>query len=251
MMNAELMIQQAKASFDRILGNEIYADIIKDDKHLALLMDMIAPLLDHASVLDLGTGNGYLAFPIAELSSNTRVFGLDIAENAIIRNRSAAEANGLTNLQFDCYDGLHFPYQPNSFDLIVTRHALHHFPLLDDTLDALHLLLKPGGRILVADPMGHSCDHEHYIDKLMSVKGDGHVCFYHQDELEHIFSRHGFAIEQQIVTTMRFPFPPKPTYTVLYSQAPDSVRESYHLQEKDGVIRVGQIEIGNTLFIKQ
>lgn len=249
-MNAESIIQQAKKSFDHVLGNEIYSEIIRDDKHLALLMGMIDPLPDGASVLDLGTGNGYLAFSIAQLYPNATVCGLDIADTAISRNREMAASKSLRNLRFDTYDGLHFPYGSNTFDLVVTRHALHHFPLLDDTLDVLHAILKPGGRTLVADPMGHSTDQERLIDQLMAVKGDGHVRFYQKDELEKIFSRHGFSIRKQIITTMRFPFPPKPAYAELYSQAPVDIRELYQLHERDGIIRVGQIAVGNTEFIK-
>lgn len=250
-MNAESIIQQAKKSFDHVLENEIYAGIIRDDKHLALLMGMIDPLPNGASVLDLGTGNGYLAFPIAQLYPSATVTGLDIADTAISRNREMTASKGLRNLHFDAYDGLHFPYGGNAFDLVVTRHALHHFPLLDATLNALHAMLKPGGRVLVADPMGHSADQERFIDQLMAVKGDGHVRFYQKDELESIFSRHNFSIKKQIITTMRFPFPAKPAYLDLYVQSSDTVRQLYQLHEQDGVIRVGQIEVGNTLFIKQ
>lgn len=250
-MNAESIIKQAKKSFEHVLGNEIYAGIIQDDKHLALLMGMIDALPDDASILDLGTGNGYLAFPIAQLYPNTHVTGLDIADTAISRNQELAAAKGLRHLHFDTYDGLRFPYASNTFDLVVTRHALHHFPLLDDTLDALYTLLKPGGRVLVADPMGHAADQNRFIDQLMAVKADGHVRFYRKAELEDIFSRHGFFVGKQIITTMSFPFPPKPAYAVLFSQTSPDIRALYQLHERDGVIRVGQIEVGNTLFIKQ
>lgn len=250
-MNADQLIQQAKKSFDCVLGNKIYADIIRDDKHLALLLEMIDPLPADASVLDLGTGNGYLAFPIAQLYPSAHVTGLDIADTAISRNRELAAAKSLHHLHFDAYDGLHFPYDHSTFDLVVTRHALHHFPLLDDTLDALHALLKPGGMVLIADPMGHAADKTRFIDQLMAVKGDGHVRFYQKAELEAIFSRHGFAVGKQIITTMRFPFPPKRAYLDLYDHASADVRALYQLHERDGVIHVGQIEVGNTLFVKQ
>lgn len=56
-------------------------------------------------ILDLGTGTGYLAFPIAEKFQEVEVIGLDIVEQELKKNRTKAESWGLQNLQFVNYDG--------------------------------------------------------------------------------------------------------------------------------------------------
>lgn len=249
-MKAETVIQQAKASFDRVLANEKYAGIIRDDRHLSLLLGML-DVQQNSSILDLGTGNGYLAFPLAVQYPTAQVVGLDIASEAMSRANASAQEQGLANVRFVAYDGLHFPFAPASFDLIVTRYALHHFPQPDETLAALHSLLKPGGHILVADPMAHVKDERRLIDDLMAVKGDGHVRFYNQTELEALFLRHGFGVKKQIISHMRYPFPRKEAYSALFAQAAEAERQIYQLSERDGVVWVGQIEVGNTLFVSR
>ncbi|MBQ8555974.1 MAG: methyltransferase domain-containing protein [Clostridia bacterium] len=249
-MKAETVIQQAKASFDRVLANEKYAGIIRDDRHLALLLGMLN-VQENSSILDLGTGNGYLAFPLAAQHPSVQVCGLDIAPEAIARANVTAQEQGLVNARFLAYDGLHFPFAPASFDLIVTRYALHHFPQPDAMLSALHSLLKPGGHILVADPMAHGNDDRRLIDSLMTIKGDGHICFYKQAELAELFHRHHFAVEKQIISHMRYPFPRNDAYNTLFAQTSETERQMYQLSDRDGIVWVGQIEVGNTLFVRQ
>lgn len=214
------------------------------------VLDML-PAPEGGSILDLGTGNGNLAFPLAAQYPHVQVTGLDIAENAIAHADASAREQGLSNLHFSAYDGLHFPFGEDAFDLVVTRYALHHFPQLDDTLAALHALLRPGGRILVADPMAHPADSRFLIDDLMAVKADGHVHFYTNEELVAAFARHSFGIDRQIITHMRYPFPRREAYNVLYAQATETERALYQLHERGGVVWVGQIDVGNTLFIRK
>ena len=56
-------------------------------------------------ILDLGTGSGYLAFPIAKENAGCDVVGLDIVKEALLANRVRAEKEGTDNLTFMSYDG--------------------------------------------------------------------------------------------------------------------------------------------------
>lgn len=58
-------VKQAMKSFDRILDHQKYAGIIRDDEHLSLILNMVKDSGCHR-ILDIGTGTGYLAFPLAE-----------------------------------------------------------------------------------------------------------------------------------------------------------------------------------------
>lgn len=247
MNDASGIVAQARASFDRLLQHEKYAALIRDDAHLELLLDM-AGVQRGESVLDIGTGTGYLAFPIAQMQPQAQVYGIDIAETVIRHNAESAARQGVSNLHFSAFNGVEHPFPPETFDLVVTRHALHHFPQMERTAQAMAALLKPGGRLLIADPLHHPEDTSGVIDRLMAVKGDGHVRFYDVEELQALFSP--LTLQRQVITSMRFPFPPKEDYAAILSTLSDAEKAWYGLTQQDGVVRVGSIRVGNLLFIK-
>ena len=45
-------------------------------------------------VLDLGTGSGYMTFPMAKRYGECKLIGLDIVSNALEANRTRAENEG-------------------------------------------------------------------------------------------------------------------------------------------------------------
>ena len=79
-------------------------------------------------VLDLGCGSGYLTFPIAKENPEAMILGLDIVTKTLENNAAEAKKDSLYNLEFKSYDGSRFPFEDETFDLIVTRYVLHHFP---------------------------------------------------------------------------------------------------------------------------
>ena len=74
-------------------------------------------------ILDLGTGSGYLSFPIAKNNPGCEVVGLDIVSEVLKANRARADEEGMKNLSFVSYDGIDFPFEKDFFDLVVTRYA--------------------------------------------------------------------------------------------------------------------------------
>ena len=97
-MNTDLEnVKQAKRSFDRILDNDKYAGIIRDDRHLSLLISLIADG-KYSKILDIGTGTGYLAFPLSEEFPTANVYGIDIAETIVAQNNEIVKEKGIINV---------------------------------------------------------------------------------------------------------------------------------------------------------
>src|SRR4051812_45549839 len=72
-----------------------------------------------SAVLDLGCGDGTTAIPAAKRGAN--VLGVDIASNLVAAGKKRAEAEGLTNIDFQEGDaaGLH-ELNAESFDFVVS-----------------------------------------------------------------------------------------------------------------------------------
>lgn len=122
-------VEQAKKSFNSILDNKKYAGIIKDDNHLSILLDLLNGG-KYNKILDIGTGTGYLAFPLAEKFQTSSVCGIDIAEVIVEKNNATVKEKGIPNLSFQAFDGLKYPFSDESVDLIVTRYASIIFQML-------------------------------------------------------------------------------------------------------------------------
>lgn len=243
-------VKQARNSFNNILDNKKYAGIIKDDKHLSLLLDLVEGDKNN-KILDIGTGTGYLAFPLAEKFPTASVCGIDIADVIVEKNNATVREKGIRNLSFEVFDGLKYPFPGESFDLIVTRYAFHHFPDIVDAVRQMSRILIKGGKVLISDPMRNEKDDNGVIDSFMRVKKDGHIQFYSSNELDKLFIDSGFTKEKQVITEMKFPFAQQSEYIELYDKITDKDKMLYDISEKNGIVWVNHIDVGNTIFVKQ
>lgn len=243
-------VMQARESFDRILLHKAYTEVIRDDGHLALLLELVQGGR-YKRILDIGTGTGYLAFPLAKSYPEALVYGIDIAESIIDKNRENAQKNGMANLIFQVFDGIAYPFDEGCFDLIVSRYAFHHFPNPQNAAEQIYRLLPQGGKVLISDPVRAEEDRYGIIDAFMRVKKDGHIQFYTETELEQIFVGAGLQRVKQIFTHMSFPFAPGRDYTELFGKFTDRDRRLYGITEENGTIWVRHIAVGNTVFEKR
>lgn len=242
-------VKQARESFNRIIDNKTYVNIIKDDKHLSTLMKLVEDG-NYRKILDIGTGTGYLAFPLAEKFPASTVYGIDIAETIIEKNNETVKEKGISNLIFQVFDGLKYPFEDESFDLIVTRYAFHHFPNVVDSIQQMNRILVKGGMVLVSDPMRNDKDINGIIDEYMRVKKDGHIQFYSAKELDDLFTNNGFSKAKQLITDMKFPFAPLPEYVDVYNETTTEGKSIYNITNENGIVWVKQINVGNTIYVK-
>ncbi|MDE6664455.1 MAG: class I SAM-dependent methyltransferase [Lachnospiraceae bacterium] len=243
-------VNQAKESFNRVLDNKKYAGIIKDDNHLSILLDLVNDG-NYNKILDIGTGAGYLAFPLAEQFPTASVCGIDIADVIVEKNNAAVKEKCFPNLSFQAFDGIKYPFSIESVDLIVTRYAFHHFPDVVNAIQQMNKILVKGGKVLVSDPMRNESDDNRIIDSFMRVKKDGHIQFYSSDELDELFADNGFTKENQVITDLKFPFAKQVEYIELYDRITDIEKSLYDMTNDNGVVWVRHMNVGNTIFVKQ
>jgi len=104
-------------------------------------------------VLDIATGTGNLAIPLA--GSGCIVTGVDIAPNLLEQGRERAAAENLT-IAFDEGDAEALPYANGSFDAVVTMFGAMFAPRPALVASEFARVLKPGGKLAMAnwDPAG-------------------------------------------------------------------------------------------------
>ncbi len=99
-------------------------------------------------VLDIATGTGNLALPLAR--SGCIVTGVDIATNLLEQADARAAAEKL-NIDFDEGDAERLPYADASFDAVVTMFGAMFAPRPELVASEMARVLKPGGRLAMAN----------------------------------------------------------------------------------------------------
>lgn len=250
-MDIRERIEKTKQGFEKSFKEaSFYNKQTRDEQHLELILECL-DIEPGMRILDLGTGMGYLAFPLAERYPQAQVTGLDIVEMSLTRTRRQAVLDKLDNLSFVCYDGIRFPFSDCFFDVVVSRYALHHFPAIYDTFAEISRVLKPGGMVFVSDPAPNENDTEHFVDEYMQMKEDGHVKFYTQREWMDIAAHMGLKYERSFETMLRFPRKKTEAgkFADIAANHPDEVIKGYEIEFISDEIWITE-RVNNLLFKK-
>jgi ubiquinone/menaquinone biosynthesis C-methylase UbiE len=241
-------IEKTKQKFDSILHTDRYKEIHSDEKHLKKLLNLFE-LKPDCRYLDLGTGNGYLAFALAEKNKGIFIEGLDIVENSIIKNKQIVKEKGLKNLKFKTYDGINFPYPDGFFSGGISRYAIHHFPNINHSVRETNRVLENGGFFILSDAKTYDIDKEGFIDEFQKFLEDGHNHFYYESEIIKLFRNQGFIKEKIFHSYIRYPRKYNKRYRDLINSEAGEVVDKYKVEVVDDNIFM-TVQIMNILFRK-
>ena len=159
-------------------------------------------LLDHSAstksdrVLDVATGTGFTALAFA--SRVKEVVGLDVSEGMLAQARANAQKEGLANVTFEKGAAESLPFPDAIFDKVTCRVAPHHFLSVERFCSEAYRVLKPGGKLLIADtgvPDGLP-EVDAWQNRVEALRDTSHVRNYSLSEWRNLVSTAGFQVEE-------------------------------------------------------
>jgi ubiquinone/menaquinone biosynthesis C-methylase UbiE len=122
-------------------------------EYLAWALDFL-PLRPHFRVLDIATGTGHLSRAIAPRVR--QVVAMDMTPEMLEEAKKGAARAGLNNILFDEGDAAALNYNDSSFDMVVSRLAIHHFPKPGLQIREMVRVLKPDHTLGIIDLLSPS-----------------------------------------------------------------------------------------------
>ena len=163
------------------------SELHKQGPSLAKLLALARPSAAD-TCLDLGTGAGHTAAALAEHAA--QVVGLDVAAGML---RAARELYPRPNLEFIQAPAQDTGLPSESFNIITARHTLHHHPDPAATLAEAARLLKPNGRLVIADEITPDAEVDAWYDALERTRDYTHVRAYTVGEWQSLIAGSGLS----------------------------------------------------------
>lgn len=122
----------------------------------AALLDMLTSEEPIGRLLDIGTGSGRILELLAPHSEQS--VGLDVDHEMLALARASLGEAQLARVTVRHGDLHRPPFEAGSFDVAVMHHVLHLLDSPDGAIADAARLLRPGGRLLVADFAPHELE---------------------------------------------------------------------------------------------
>jgi ubiquinone/menaquinone biosynthesis C-methylase UbiE len=121
-------------------------------RHYALVADHVGLYCRAGSILDIGTGPGWLLVALRRSLPELEPLGVDISPAMVAtarENMKRAGYDAVIDLRVAAAEALPFP--DDTFDAVVSTGSLHHWKHPLAALNEVHRVLKAGGWALVYD----------------------------------------------------------------------------------------------------
>lgn len=134
-----------------VIYNRVAASAIFQHNYDLLAAD-ISTFCSTGSLLDVGTGPGYLLLKLHRLCPGLQLAGLDASPAMILKATENVKRAGLSDL-IEIREGFaqRLPFAADSFDAVVSTGTVHHWKDPVTGLNEAHRVLRKGGHALMYD----------------------------------------------------------------------------------------------------
>jgi ubiquinone/menaquinone biosynthesis C-methylase UbiE len=121
-------------------------------RNYELVAEHISDYGSEGSVLDIGTGPGWLLVKLRQKSPFLRLTGLDTSPSMVAKARKNIVGAGFSReIKVEEGDVSHIPFDADTFDTVVSTGSIHHWKDPVAGLNDIYRVLKPGACALIYD----------------------------------------------------------------------------------------------------
>ena len=105
--------------------------------------------LKGGTIIDLGSGPGFLSTEIARKSPGLQVCGIDLSRQMV--KGATRHARGINNVKFVFGNAARLPFRDNSIDLVVSTGVFHHLKSPRRVFEECYRVLRTGAEAWIYD----------------------------------------------------------------------------------------------------
>ena len=139
------------------------------------------------TILDVGSGGGWLVRELASRVPQARVTGMDLSDEMVERARCASSA--IRNVEFVVGSVDAIPKEPNSFDKVISVESSYYWPDPAAGIRDIFRVLRPGGSAWILINYYRDNPYCHQWSKLIPIP----MQLLSSDEWAELFRNAGFA----------------------------------------------------------
>jgi len=117
---------------------------------------------EHAQILDVGSGPGFLTLQLASEYPTVSIIGVDYSSTEVRTANRLRIRDQIPNCTFTQGDAMHLPFKDGSFDLVISVGSIKHWPDGKRGLREMHRVLRHNGLALIAEADRDAPDEEIY-----------------------------------------------------------------------------------------
>lgn len=127
---------------------------------------------------------------------------LDATASMLQVGKQDAQESHLDNMVFVKGYAEELPFLDNSFDLVLSRLAFHHFTDTDGVFREMVRVLKPGGKLILIDMEAADEPLRKTEDEIETLRDPSHVKNLSREEMLKLYSDNNLVIEKSETTEM-------------------------------------------------
>jgi ubiquinone/menaquinone biosynthesis C-methylase UbiE len=177
MENAQTYKEKSASTFNKQAANY---DSTYCGRHAQMLYSHVMDTMgryEFQNVLDVGCGTGNVLAGVLK-KWNVSAAGIDLSDNMLdIAKKRIGEKADLRK-----GDSENLPWESNMFDMVICTDSFHHYPNPEAVLSEMKRVVKPEGKIIIADPW-LSAPFRQIANLFMPLCKDGDVKIYSCNDL--------------------------------------------------------------------